>query len=225
MKLKIYFSWEKSRDKKFLELLEPNPYAKVIDLGCGNGEFTLKIKDKIGCNKIFGVDIYEPSVKKAKSRGIEVIKHDLNVFPYPFEDGSFDVVVSNQVIEHLFYPVKFLKEIYRILKLGGYAVISTENLASWDNIFSLIFGYTPFSMEFDGSLYKVGNPLSPHNKEAIDPNLPPHVRILSFRGLVDLAGFIGFRLERIVGSGHIHGKVGEMIDKRHCRFITIKVRK
>lgn len=37
-------------------------------------------------------------------KGIDVIKHDLNDFPYPFGDNGFDVVVSNQVIEHLLYP-------------------------------------------------------------------------------------------------------------------------
>jgi len=80
-------------------------------------------------------------------------------------------------------------------------VISTENLASWDNILSLILGYTPFCMEFDSSLYKIGNPISPHNKETRDLNLPPHVRILSFRGLVDLVSFIRFRLEKLLDPG------------------------
>ena len=227
MKLRanIYKNWVKSRNSSFLKLLEPNPDAKVVDLGCGDGDFSLKVKKKIGCSKIYGVDVFDPYIREAKMKGIDVIKHDLNDFPYPFENNTFDVVISSQVIEHLFYPVKFLKEVYRILKPGGYAVISTENLASWDNIFSLILGYTPFSMEFDSGLYKIGNPLSLHNKETIDPNLPPHVRILSFRGLVDLTSFISFKLEKIIGSGHILGKIGEIIDKIHCRFIMIKVRK
>ena len=223
--INIYSSWEKSRNAKFLELLEYNPNAKVIDLGCGNGEFTLKIKDKISCKEIYGVDVYDPAIEKARAKGIKVIKHDLNQFPYPFEDNTFDVVTSNQVIEHLIYPVKFLKEIYRILKPNGYAIISTENLASWDNILALVLGYTPFSMEFDSGLYKIGNPISPHNRESSDPTLPPHVRVFSYRGLIDLAKFIGFKVEHIVASGHIFGKIGEIIDKRHCRFITLKVRK
>ena len=61
-------------------------------------------------------------------RKIKVIKHDLNEFPYPFDDNTFDVVISNQVIEHLIYPVRFLKEVYRMPKPGGYTVISTKNL-------------------------------------------------------------------------------------------------
>jgi SAM-dependent methyltransferase len=135
-----------------------------------------------------------------------------------------DVVVSNQVIEHLFYPVRFMKEIYRILKPDGYAVISTENLARWDNILSLILGYTPFSMEFDSGLCKIGNPLSLHEKE-VKKDSYPHVRIFTWKGLIELATFIGFKVEKAIGSGHIFDKFGELINKQKCRFITLKMRK
>lgn len=80
-------------------------------------------------------------------------------------------------------------------------------------------------MELDNGLYKIGNPLSPHDRDAIDPNIPPHVRILTYIGLTELAKYIGFKVDKIIGNGHILRKLGEKIDKRHYRFITIKVRK
>jgi len=224
--LKLYNIWEYRRNKSFLELLEYNPKAKVIDLGCGNGNFTLKVKEKIGSISVYGVDIHEPSLREASKKGIKVVKHDLNIFPYPFDSNEFDVIVSNQVIEHLYYPVKFLKEIYRILKPGGYVVISTENLASWDNIFALLLGYVPFSMEFDECLVKIGNPLSPHQMEFRSDYQCPHVRILTYKGLIELMKLVGFRIEKVIGSGHILViDLFEKLDKRHCRFITIKARK
>jgi SAM-dependent methyltransferase len=215
--------WSNSRDRSFVSLLEQNSKAKVIDLGCGRGEFTLKVKEKIGCSEVVGVDVYNKALNEARRKKIIVKKVDLNG-SLPFEGNSFDVVVSNQVIEHLLYPVKFTEEIHRILKPGGYAIISTENLASWDNVFALLFGYTPFSMEFDSDLAKIGNPLSLHEKEVIK-GYPPHVRIFAFKGLVDLTKFVGFKVERVVGSGSIFDKLGELINKKNCRFITIKVRK
>lgn len=222
-KLRIFAKWEDSRERAFLSLLEFNPTAKVIDLGCGRGEFTLKVKEKTGCSEIGGVDVYGEAIAEAKRKGINIKKVDLNEF-LPFAENSFDIIVSNQVIEHLFYPVRFMKEIYRILDFGGYAIISTENLASWDNIFSLLLGYTPFSMEFDGGLYKIGNPLSPHEKEIVE-NYPPHVRIFTCKGLIELAKFVGFKVERVIGNGHILGKFGELANKENCRFVTIKIRK
>jgi len=163
-------------------------------------------------------------LKKAEKRGIIVKKADLNN-ALPLEAKSFDVVVSNQVIEHLFYPVKFMREVYRILKPNEYAVISTENLSSWDNIVALLFVYTPFSMEFDGGLRKIGNPFSPHEKELKDEYLNSHVRIFTWNGLVELARFLRFKPEEVLGNGHFLGKFGEIIDKKHSRFITLKLRK
>jgi methionine biosynthesis protein MetW len=212
LRLNIYEKWAKSRDATFISLLEFNPKAKVVDLGCGDGEFTLKVKRKIGCDEIIGVDADRERLNEAEKKGIKVKNHDLND-TLPFEDDSCDVVISNQVIEHLYYPVKFMREVYRILKPKGYAVISTENLASWDNIFALFFGYTPFSMEFDSGLHKIGNPLSPHEKEIIKESFP-HIRVFAWKGLIELAKFVGFKIEKAVGSGHVLGRLGEIINKK-----------
>jgi SAM-dependent methyltransferase len=223
LRLNIYEKWSKSRNVAFISLLEFNPKVKVVDLGCGNGEFTLRAKEKIGCDEIIGVDANEERLNEAKKKGIITLKCNLND-TLPFKGNSFDVIICNQVIEHLYYPVKFMREVYRILKPKGYAVISTENLASWDNIFALLFGYTPFSMEFDSGLYKIGNPLSPYEKEIIKEPFP-HVRVFSWKGLIELSKFVGFKIERAVGSGHVLGRIGEIVNQKNARFITIKVRK
>jgi len=223
LRLNIYEKWARSRNVTFISLLEFNPKAKVVDLGCGNGEFTLRAKEKIGCNEIIGVDADEERLNEAEKKGIIVVNHDLND-TLPFRDNSFDVIICNQVIEHLYYPVKFMREVYRILKPKGYAVISTENLASWDNIFALLLGYTPFSMEFDSGLYKIGNPLSSHEKRGIKEPFP-HVRVFAWKGLIELSKFVGFKIERAIGSGHVLGGLGEIVNQKNARFITIKVRK
>jgi len=224
LQLKFHSEWEESRKRTLLSLLEFNPHSKVVDLGCGNGKFSIKVKEKIGCEKIFGGDISEKALKDAKKRKVIVKKADLN-HTLPLKTESFDVVVSSQVIEHLFYPVKFMKDIHRILKPNGYAVISTENLASWDNISALFFGYTPFSMEFDAGLWKIGNPFSPHERIIVNKYTHPHVRVFAWNGLITLVSILKFKVERVSGSGHILGHVGEVLDKTHCRFIVIKVRK
>lgn len=224
MKLTVYSRWEENRDEAFLALLDYDPHAEVVDLGCGDGKFSVKIKKKIGCKKIWGIDVSDETLKKNKEEEIIVKKADLNN-TLPIETNFFDIVVSNQVIEHLFYPVQFMKEVYRILKPGGYAVISTENLASWDNVVALLFGNTPFSMEFDCGLRKIGNPWSPHEKELKESYANSHVRIFAWNGLVALSRFSLFKVEKVSGNGNILGKLGEIMDKKHCRFITLKLRK
>lgn len=176
---RLYDTWYEHALEKILALLEPNPTARLIDLGCGDGDLTVKAKRKIGCNEVWGLDIYEPFIKRARRKGIKVVKWDLNTYPYPFENHSFDVIISNQVMEHLFYPIRFLGEVWRILEPGGYTVISTENLASWDNVLALLLGFTPFSIHYDYPFTKLGNPLSPHNGKKVNEGYPPHLRLFT----------------------------------------------
>lgn len=220
----IYKLWEKKQHNDFLKLVETNKTNKALDIGCGDGDLTIKIKTKGEYTNISGIDCYKPSIKKCKEKWIIMKEHNLNSFPFPYKENSFDAIFSNQVIEHLFYPVEFLKEVHRILKPKGYFVLSTENLSSWDNLFSLILGYTPFSCDYGGGIYRIGNPLSPHNNDTFE-EFPPHVRIFAFKGLIDLCKKIGFSIEEVESSGHILFGLGDFIDKRHSRFITLKLRK
>lgn len=216
----IYHKWSEENTEKFLGLLEKNPNSEVIDLGCGKGDFTVKVKERIGCDEIFGVDTWRDGISESEGRGIKIIKNDLNK-KLKIQSNSFDVVVSNQVIEHLIYPEVFVKEIYRILKKGGYAVISTENLSSWDNIISLLMGYIPFSMQFNQ--LKIGNPFTPH-KKVFEKTYNPHTRIFTYKGLMYFFDFFKFKVEKMESAGHIV-PLFSVVDKIHTRFITIKVRK
>jgi len=222
--LAIHRRWEERRNRRFLDVLSHDPSSIVVDLGCGNAEFSKQAMERIGCKEMWGVDLDERLLREAERKGLVVKKADLNL-NLPFEDSLFDVVLSNQLVEHLFYPVKFMKEIHRALRPNGYAVISTENLASWDNLVALLLGYTPFSMEFDCGLRKIGNPFSPHEKESKTEYLHSHVRVFAWNGFIELAKLLQFQIETAYGSGHVLGKMGETFDSRHCRFITLKLRK
>jgi len=95
--------WDKATQKNInniLSLLEKNSNALFIDLGCGGGDLTLKVAESIGTKFIYGVEIVDQRIEEAKSKGIIVEKCDLNN-KLPFPDNFFDVVFSNQVIEHL----------------------------------------------------------------------------------------------------------------------------
>lgn len=61
----------------------------------------------------------------------EVI-HDLNIFPYPFADNTFDVIVSRSILEHLNDIPAVMDELYRILKPGGRAIIQVPYFRSRD---------------------------------------------------------------------------------------------
>ena len=102
MTLSFYCQWEINKGNTFLDMLDFNSNGEVIDLGCGSGDFSVKIGETIGCSKIWGIDVSDVSPKNAKKRELLFKKADLNN-PLSLESNFFDVVTSNQVIEHLFY--------------------------------------------------------------------------------------------------------------------------
>jgi SAM-dependent methyltransferase len=85
---------------------------KILDVGCGNKKIP-------GAT---GIDINPDS-------SADII-HDLNMFPYPFEDSTFDEIVADNVIEHLDNIIKVMEELHRISKPGGSLVIKVPYFRS-----------------------------------------------------------------------------------------------
>lgn len=101
---------------------------KVLDIGCGDGEFISLSPDRIE-----GLDISEQTVKNCLSKGLRATLGSATKFP--FKTGSFDGVHCSHLIEHL-YPndaYKMLQEVGRVLKKRGVFVLSTPLL--WKGFF------------------------------------------------------------------------------------------
>jgi len=157
---------------------------------------------------------------------LKVKKFDLNN-KFDFEDNFFDVINANQVIEHLYNSDNFIFEIYRVLKPGGYAIISTENASSWCNIFASIMGWQIFSLtNFSSKKKGIGNPFAIHRED--NPGLSSwnHIRIYNIKGLKEYFEVFRFEVEKIKGAGYFpFPAMFGNIDKTHCHFMTFKVRK
>ncbi len=213
--------------RNILSLLEHDEEAEFLDLGCDDGVWTLKLSEEIGTNKISGYEIIKKAGQKAKEKGVKVQFGDLNDrINYP--SNSFDVIHANQVIEHLNNTDLFISEVYRLLRPRGYALISTENLSSWHNIFALLLGYMPFSLtNVSSKTGAVGNPLAPHSGgEFWNETSWEHQRIFTIRGLKHLSLLHGFEFESVLAAGYYpFGNLFSKLDPSHSAFITLKIRK
>ena len=137
--------------KRFPSLASIKP-ERYLDLGCGNGELTLKVSKIMGAKEVYGVDIDEESLLLATEKQIKTFKVDLNRDRLPFEDNTFDLVTSFDVIHYLVNTDNLISEAYRVLKPGGYFIITTFNLASWVNRLLLLLGYLPYFCEVSFSV-------------------------------------------------------------------------
>lgn len=220
----------RDNEKNIAKLLEANKEAVFIDIGCDNGENALKRANKVGAKEIHGIEVVESRLEMARNKGINVKEASANEV-LPYEDGTFDVLTANQVIEHLYDTDLFISEIYRILKKGGYAVISTENASSWHNIIALIMGWQMFSLT-NVCLKNpgLGNSVAAfvHKNDFWGEEMKPwqHMRIFAFKGFREVFEAHGFKVEKMLGAGYMPFYGGfAKIDKRHATWIAVKVRK
>lgn len=124
--------WELAQ--KQLSLIGENKF--ILDIGCNEGELTKIISKK---NKVIGMELSEGAVKKAKTKGLEVIKGD--VYKIPFKDNYFDLVHFSEVIEHILDTDKALMEIHRVLKPKGRLIMTTPNFCSFRDRILVLFGH------------------------------------------------------------------------------------
>ena len=179
---------------------------------------------------VAGIEIAEQRRQAASARGFDVRAGDLEQ-PWPFDDGAFDVVHANQVIEHVKRLDHFVGESRRVLRPGGIALVCTENLASWHNVAALALGYMPFSLTNISAKGPVGNPFALHVGEpgrAADSW--QHVHVLTLDGLVGIFEMHGFSVTQTFGAGYYpaFGRAGAAAlarrDPRHAHFIGVVAR-
>lgn len=230
--LRNIMMWTEGEIRKvFLAILDENGSAKILDCGCSDGSFTMKMAAKIGTKDIHGIELVANGVKLAETRGIKVHSTDLNQ-KLPLDDETFDVVLANQVIEHLHRTDTFIKEIWRILKHGGYAVLATPNLASFHNLIFLLLGFQPPTACVSNEM-KVSLNLSLREDSrptGADYPANSHLRIFTGAGIRKLLQYHGFEVEQIKGIGWypFAGKFARFmtrIDGRHGAYLVVKVRK
>jgi SAM-dependent methyltransferase len=92
--------------------LRPTGPGAVLDIGCGSAKYPGAV----------GLDI-------SADTDADVV-HDLDVFPYPIEDGSFDQILMQDVIEHVAQPIRVFEELHRIARPGARIQLRTPHYSS-----------------------------------------------------------------------------------------------
>ncbi len=108
------------RRRKIISMLSPSENDTICDLGCGDGEVSACVVNKV--DKICGVDISITRVKRARVKGIDAVCAD--AASTPFAPASFDKTICSEVIEHAVDPRKIMREIKRITKSQGSAILT-----------------------------------------------------------------------------------------------------
>ena len=94
----------------------------ILEIGAGPGALTQALKRWYPNSKVIGSDRDTNFVEFAKTQAPDIEFVEADITSLPFEDGAFDVTISNTVQEHV-APDSFFGEQYRVLKNGGICLV------------------------------------------------------------------------------------------------------
>lgn len=127
---------------------------KMLEPGCGRGEFLSNFQ-KLGLD-VVGADISPEANNYGNGFKVEIC--DIENEKLPFADDTFDVIYSKSFIEHLYYPERYLREAYRVLKPGG---VLLTLVPDWESNYKIYFDdfthRTPFTIISLRDAYKMHN--------------------------------------------------------------------
>ena len=186
---------------KFIaNLISKGSPTRVLDIGCGDGGLLRLVKQAAPESEVFGIDISHETVSKACKRGIDARIVDIDCGALPFNEGYFDCVFCGEIIEHLKDTDHLLEEVYRVLGRGGRLILTTPNLGAWFNRISLLFGYQPVFSEVS---YKKNY----GHVVALEGQLAGHLRMFTYRSLVQMLRDNKFTIEYVKGFG-VNTRIG-----------------
>jgi SAM-dependent methyltransferase len=141
-----YLNYGEDCIRKFVSKESDRTIAKVLDMGCGQGRDLRLIQSELKSTdvKLFGIGNIDID-------GIEISNLDLECDDLPFPDGTFDLTICNQVMEHLKNWLWAFHEQIRTTKLGGGAIVGFPNLGALHCRVQLLLGSHPSCIKLDSA--------------------------------------------------------------------------
>ncbi len=127
--------------------------SRVLDLGCGDGALLDYLQRERGCYG-YGIEIADHNVLACVTRGVNVIQLNLDEGLAMFDDGSFDVVLQIDTLQHLRNAETMLVETARVGRVG---IVAFPNFAHWPNRLSIARGRMPVTRRLPYQWYDTPN--------------------------------------------------------------------
>jgi methionine biosynthesis protein MetW len=127
--------------------------SRVLDLGCGDGAMLDYLQRQRGCTG-YGVELDDANVLACVQRGVNVLQLNLDQGLTVFGDGSFDVVLQIDTLQHLRNAETMLTETARVGRVG---IVAFPNFAHWPNRLSILQGRMPVTKRLPYQWYDTPN--------------------------------------------------------------------
>ena len=124
----LFGKWTFDLQRRVVEEIGVKKGMKILDVGCGTGNFLKLLADKNKDLKLYGIDVSTKMLEIAKGKlGGKVILENVSAEDIEFKNESFDYVVSVEAFHHFVDKDKAMENFYRVLKKGGKLIIVDLN--------------------------------------------------------------------------------------------------
>lgn len=119
--------WHAQKVLTFKKIIERKKFTKILDDGCASGNMANEISKIFPKAKITGIDVYGKAINFGKNKYPHLNFFIADAHKLPFKNKSFDLVICYETIEHVVDPAKVLREIKRVVKKDGIAIIAMDS--------------------------------------------------------------------------------------------------
>ena len=172
--------WRAGQERRLQLILDwaPKPLRRALVNGCGVGLYLRALQNSVP--EVHGMDIEGGHLRAAAGNVPDAPLNLSQGEQLPYPDGSFDLILSHEVLEHVEDDRRAASEIARVLRVGGRAAIFVPNR---------LYPFETHGHYWQGD-YRFGNtPLINYLPASMRNQLAPHVRVYTHRSLLDL--FVG----------------------------------
>ncbi|MDF1700471.1 MAG: methyltransferase domain-containing protein [Planctomycetota bacterium] len=173
----------------------------LLELGPGGAPMLARLPDVPNERK--HVIEFAGAIEHSRSLGYQCTTQDIGKDAWDFDDDTFDLVVSNHVLEHIPRTDHVLRESFRVRKPGGRVLGSVPNPGALVYIGMLLMTFNPPMSMVSDEYYGLGNPLSRRRfQRSVEFGTEGHghLRLFTIRGMQDLLRVHGFDVRRCHGG-------------------------
>jgi SAM-dependent methyltransferase len=156
----------------------------VLEVGGEYAATLAVLRETFQIDRAVSTDLVIPT---HRVEGIEYLALPAESLTGRFAPGSFDLVMLNDVIEHVYDTDRVLEEVRTVIRPGGFVAVVTPNLSSWLNRLLLAVGLLPLDMEVSTRAI-FGHPSAPGTQPV------GHIRVFTLRALQEFLRFHGFEV-------------------------------
>ncbi|HTL18629.1 MAG TPA: class I SAM-dependent methyltransferase [Patescibacteria group bacterium] len=133
--------------RTFLDQLPNNPGARLLELGCGNGNTAAAALAEGRCGWACGIELCEGPAVQARTKLNQVIVGDIECLSLDLPLASFDILLMSEVLEHLRDPHSVLVKLRKLLKPGAIVLAGSPNVCHFSTILMLLRGRWNYERE------------------------------------------------------------------------------